>query len=74
MITGDYADEGKFVPEDGDQEKNLYSHVYENEDYEDVSLEAMRALAHDSYVRQSLQKTADDNEFYAEKLAPILAP
>ena len=75
VITGDYADEGKFVSDTGDKEQNLYHNVYaEDSEYVDISLEAMRALAHDSYVRQMLQKTADENKYYAEKLKPVLAP
>jgi hypothetical protein len=75
VITGDYADVGKFVSDTGDKETNLYHNVYaEDSEYVDISLEAMRALAHDSYVRQSLQETANENKYYAEMLKPILAP
>lgn len=75
VITGDYADEGKLLPEGANPEHNLYTHVYEDDSgFEDVSLEAMRALVCDSYVRQSFEKSAKENPWVAEKLKQILAP
>lgn len=43
VITGDYADEGKFTE---DKTKNLYD---ESESYKDISLEVIEALLDDSW-------------------------
>jgi len=81
VITGDYADRGKFVPKGphrvddktGD-ERNLYSLIYaEDAGYKDVSLEAMRALAGDGYVRQRFEKQVEKDSWMREQLEPVLA-
>jgi hypothetical protein len=51
VIAGDYADEGKFTT---DPTRNLY-HVAD-EEYQDVSRQALRAMADDSYIRAEMKK------------------
>ena len=81
VITGDYADNGKFIPEDqgpldedsqGHDDYNLYSLACEEHGWENVSVMAMRALAEDSYVRQTWEKQAKESEWQAGKYAPFL--
>lgn len=52
---------------------NLLSYVCrEGSEFKDVSLETMRALAHDYCVREQLEEQAKRSERAAEKVAPIL--
>jgi len=81
VITGDYADDRKFVPEgteleiDGEPqtEFNLYTLIYESDEWTDVSLDAMRALAVDPYIRQQLQKQVEEMPYYADRINAILS-
>ena len=51
VITGDYADEGRFVPVKGVGVKvNLYTYASEN--FLDVSFEVIRALCDDGWWRE----------------------
>jgi len=81
VITGDYADDGKFIPEDAGplewngkvhEEYNLYSLTDSEYGWEDISLQAMRALAEDTYVRREFEKRSKANHYYAGQYAPIL--
>lgn len=67
VICGDYGDEGKFLPDgvvpeyqtkDGRTRKyNLYAYVCrEGSEFTNVSIEAMRALAHDPYTRREMKE------------------
>jgi hypothetical protein len=70
VIAGDYGDQGKFVD---DENSTLYATVQaEDSDFENVSLEAMRALAEDRYVRERLQKRSDENDWDRDQLEPVL--
>lgn len=81
VITGDYADNGKFIPEnqgplewDGEEheEYNLYTLADEEYGWKDVSLDAMRALAEDHYVKQTFEEAVAKSEWGREKYAEIL--
>jgi hypothetical protein len=50
IITGDYADDGKFT---NDPTLNLY--VLAGNEYRDISREALRAMADDSYMAQDMK-------------------
>ena len=60
VITGDYADEGKFVPKKNSKE-NLYTYCDEN--FVDVSNEVIRALCDDSWWRDNFFKQWKDSNF-----------
>jgi hypothetical protein len=49
IVTGDYADEGKFVPVKNRKE-NLYTYAYDN--YEDISQEVICCLCEDKWWKQ----------------------
>ena len=49
IVTGDYADEGKFVPVKNRKE-NLYKYAHDN--YEDISEEVICCLCEDSWWKQ----------------------
>src|SRR5437763_1139325 len=51
VIAGDYADEGKFT---GDPQRNLYRVA--DDEYEDISRQALRAMADDGYLAAEMQK------------------
>lgn len=80
VISGDYADNGRFIPEDqgplewgGEvhDEYNLNALADEDYGWENVSLKAMRCLAEDAYVRktfESREKTGWGSERYTEFL------
>ena len=51
VITGDYADEGKFT---GDPASNLYAVA--GEAYQDISRQAMCAMADDLYLADKMKK------------------
>jgi len=58
VIAGDYADDGKFIPEKGypgvpSFEGNLNS--YAAETFDDISIKIMRVLAEDTWIRQEIQ-------------------
>jgi len=72
VITGDYADDGKFIPEAHypgipSFQGNLQS--YASEHFEDISIKAMKALADDDYVRERLK---DNLWFHEESKKEIL--
>jgi hypothetical protein len=81
VITGDYADDGKFIPEsqgplewDGKEHEDYNLYTLANEDYgwKDISIEAMRALTDDRYVKKIFEKEAAESEWAREKYAEIL--
>ncbi len=51
VIAGDYADEGKFTP---DPARNLYGVAHD--EYQDISRQALRAMADDSYLAAEMKK------------------
>lgn len=53
VLAGDYADEGKFMPKCKDQSWNLYTLACE--EFENISVKAMRCLAEDQWVRIELE-------------------
>jgi len=53
VIAGDYADEGKFVPEEY-KELNLYQYV--DHAYKDISETVMEAMLDDCYLAQALSE------------------
>jgi len=57
VIAGDYADEGKFLPESlpNDVRSSTNLMAYASENFEDISIEAMKALANDRWIRQELE-------------------
>lgn len=59
VIAGDYADAGKFLPDDLETLRGVSSSTnlmaYADEHFEDISVEAMKALANDQYVRENLE-------------------
>jgi len=57
VITGDYADAGKFTRH---KEKNLYEVV--SEAYKDVSEKVLLVMAEDSYLKEDLRKSLDWNK------------
>jgi hypothetical protein len=83
VITGDYADDGKFVPEgtvitdhDGDEHDaehiNLYTLANEEHGFKNISADAMRALCEDSYVRGCLERNAEEHPFLADRYKNFL--
>jgi len=60
VITGDYADEGKFVPKKNSKD-NLYTYCDEN--FVDISNEVIRALCDDSWWRDNFFKQWKDSNF-----------
>jgi hypothetical protein len=87
VVTGDYADDGHFVPEgatitrindEGEtevfrrEEFNLYTWADEENGFKNISIEAMRALCDDSYVRQSIEKQCEDYPYFADRYKDIL--
>jgi hypothetical protein len=58
VITGDYADTGKFLIDD--RGRNLYD--YADENYRDISFEVVDALMEDKWIKEDLEK----NEFYKD--------
>lgn len=57
VIAGDYADKGKFLPEGlpNDVRSSTNLMAYASEHFEDISVEAMKALANDHWIRQELE-------------------
>ena len=58
VVTGDYADEGKFVPEDyRPSEADVRSTLsnYADEQFEDISLKMMDILREDGYLKERLE-------------------
>lgn len=51
VIAGDYADEGKFT---ADPSRTLYRVA--DEEYEDISRRALRAMTDDSYLAEEMKK------------------
>jgi hypothetical protein len=51
VIAGDYADEGKFTADPG---RTLYRVA--DEEYEDISRQALRAMADDCYLAEEMKK------------------
>jgi len=49
VVTGDYADEGKFVPVK-DKKQNLYQ--YSDENFEDISYKVIECLCDDAWWKQ----------------------
>lgn len=76
VITGDYADEGRFVPDDARTDEGRVPNLYNlaSEEFEDVSIPAMRALADDEYVRRTLEEAAATNPWQAKQLREVLHP
>ena len=52
VIAGDYADEGKFT---GDPTRTLYRVA--DEEFEDISRRALRAMTDDCYLAEEMKKT-----------------
>ncbi len=52
VVAGDYADEGKFT---GDPARNLYCVAHD--EYQDISRQALRAMADDCYLAGELKKS-----------------
>jgi hypothetical protein len=52
VIAGDYADEGKFT---GDPASNLYAVA--GKEYQDISRQALRAMADDHYLADEMKKS-----------------
>ena len=50
VITGDYADEGKFVPKKN-HKQNLYA--YSEDNYKDISFDVIRVLCEDDWWKQN---------------------
>lgn len=81
VITGDYADNGKFIPEDqgplewdGEEHEkyNLYTLASEDYGWKNVSVAAMRALAEDNYVKQAFEEQAKESAWLRERFAKFL--
>jgi hypothetical protein len=53
VITGDYADEGKFVDT---PDANLYAALTDNPNYTDVSEKAIAALGDDEYFKETWEE------------------
>lgn len=60
VITGDYADEGRFVD---NSKKNLYA-IAEDE-YTDISVDVLYALLDDKYIYE-FKKMAFDSKFFGD--------
>lgn len=58
VIAGDYADNGEFLPEELPDEVRSETNLmaYADANFEDISIEAMRALAGDIWIREELSK------------------
>jgi hypothetical protein len=52
VIAGDYADKGKFT---GDPARSLYRVA--DEEYQDISRQALRAMADDCYLAEEMKKS-----------------
>lgn len=52
VVTGDYADEGKFT---SDPARNLF--CVAKDEYQDLSRQALRAMADDSYLAEEMKKS-----------------
>ncbi len=50
VVSGDYADEGKFVPK-RNHKQNLYRYAEEN--YKDISYDVIRVLCEDSWWKEN---------------------
>lgn len=72
VVSGDYADDGNFIPEDaepiqldGEDEVregyNLYCLTDACDEWEDISIKAMRALCEDSPIRDFIREKIQDN-------------
>jgi len=57
VIAGDYADDGKFLPADlpDDVRSKTNLQAWAIDHFEDVSVEAMKALANDRWIRGQLE-------------------
>lgn len=80
VVTGDYADDGKFIPEgtvvkvDGRRvlDFNLYTWASEENGFKNVSVATMRVLCEDSYVRQSIEEQCKEHPYLADRYKDIL--
>ena len=65
VIAGDYADGGKFVNEEGTpffkNEDSTTLYEWACETWQDISVEVLKAMADDDYIREKLLSTAKDS-------------
>ncbi len=67
VVTGDYADEGKFVPKKN-HKQNLYA--YSEENYKDISFDVIRALCEDDWWKDSFYddwKQSNHQDYNADR-------
>jgi hypothetical protein len=69
VVAGDYADDGKFLPQDADDSTTLFNHAADT--FQDISFDVIRALFDDPYLKQQYLESVHewrvkDNDHYPD--------